>query len=67
MFHISLLTCWESPVVPDGFGAWYGIADDYIRWNIASKTRNSSTLGRYLIEAADQTKAMMEGAASARL
>ncbi|CAL1713055.1 unnamed protein product [Somion occarium] len=52
-------------VVPDGYGLSYSIGDEYIRWTITSLKRRTAELKRYLAEAADETKAVMERAAAA--
>jgi carnitine O-acetyltransferase len=51
-------------VVPDGYGLSYSIGDDYIRWTITSLKRGTEELKHYLAEAATETRAMMERAAS---
>ena len=49
--------------MPDGYGLSYSIGDDYIRWTITSLKRRTGDLKRYLEEAANETRDMMERAA----
>jgi carnitine O-acetyltransferase len=51
------------PVVEDGYGLAYSIADHYIRWTITSRKRDSEVLKHYIAEAATETRQMMERAA----
>lgn len=49
-------------VVPDGYGLSYSIGDDYIRWTITSLKLGTDDFKRFLVEAATETKQMMERA-----
>ncbi|KAI0056558.1 acyltransferase ChoActase/COT/CPT [Artomyces pyxidatus] len=49
-------------VVSDGYGLSYSIGDDYIRWTITSLKLETEKLKRYLEEAAQETRQMMERA-----
>lgn len=49
-------------VVPDGYGLSYSIGDDYIRWTITSLKLGTDEFKRCLVEAATETRQMMERA-----
>lgn len=57
------LTC--ASVVPDGYGLSYSIGDDYIRWTITSLKRRTQEFKQALLDAALETRDMMERAAKA--
>ncbi|KAI0029170.1 acyltransferase ChoActase/COT/CPT [Vararia minispora EC-137] len=52
-------------VVPDGYGMSYSIGDDYIRWTITSLKLDTARLKQCLLEAAEETSAMMDHVAAA--
>ena len=49
-------------VVPDGYGLSYTIGDDYIQWTITSRKLDTDKFKDYLVEAATETRQMMERA-----
>ena len=52
-------------MVPDGYGLSYSIGDNYIRWTITSLKRRTQELKQALLDAALETRDMMERAAKA--
>jgi carnitine O-acetyltransferase len=52
--------------VTDGYGLAYSIGNDYIRWTITSLKLDSARLKQCLHEAAVETSAMMERAATSK-
>ena len=47
-------------VVPNGYGLSYTIGDDYIQWTITSRKLETDKFKDYLVEAATETRQMME-------
>ncbi|KAG6824537.1 hypothetical protein H0H87_001446, partial [Tephrocybe sp. NHM501043] len=51
--------------VPDGYGLWYSIGDNYIRWTITSLKQRMEVLKHYLAEAATEIRDIMEASKNA--
>lgn len=48
--------------MPDGYGLSYTIGDDYIQWTITSRKLDTDEFRDYLVEAATETRQMMQRA-----
>ena len=58
----ALMLITHATVVPDGYGLSYSIGDNYIRWTITSLSKTSGEFKKYLLEAANDVKAMLDRA-----
>jgi carnitine O-acetyltransferase len=52
--------CGFGAVVPDGYGVWYNISDDHLRWSITSKRYRAKEFKQHVANAAVDLRRMME-------